>query len=87
VVGGDFEMAPPVEGNLTECLYDTLGVERNVDPDKLKIAYRKMAMKWHPDKIQQSGAGASADEYQKATERFCQTLWNGPGMIRIGRGF
>jgi DnaJ family protein A protein 5 len=63
-------MAPPVEGNLTECLYDTLGVERNVDPDKLKIAYRKMAMKWHPDKIQQSGAGASADEYQKATERF-----------------
>jgi len=65
-------MVPPVEGNLSECLYDTLGVERTVDSDKLKIAYRKMAMKWHPDKIQQSGAGASPDAYQKATERFQQ---------------
>jgi DnaJ family protein A protein 5 len=49
-------------------LYDVLAVERTATPDALKIAYRKQAMKWHPDKIQQSGANPEA--YQEATVRF-----------------
>ncbi|CAK9214838.1 unnamed protein product [Sphagnum jensenii] len=60
-------MTPPVQG-LQECLYDVLAVERTATPDALKIAYRKQAMKWHPDKIQQSGANPEA--YQEATVRF-----------------
>ena len=30
--------------------YALLGVERDADDAKLKKAYRKMAMRWHPDK-------------------------------------
>src|SRR6187431_3727802 len=32
------------------CYYETLEVERNADESKLKSAFRKLAMKWHPDK-------------------------------------
>lgn len=29
--------------------YETLGVERNADPDSLRLAYRKLARRFHPD--------------------------------------
>src|SRR6195952_5135496 len=32
------------------CYYETLEVERTADEPKLKAAFRKLAMKWHPDK-------------------------------------
>src|SRR5271169_6584405 len=32
------------------CYYETLEVERNADESKLKASFRKLAMKWHPDK-------------------------------------
>ena len=32
------------------CYYETLEVERTADESKLKAAFRKLAMKWHPDK-------------------------------------
>lgn len=32
------------------CYYETLEVDRNADETKLKAAFRKLAMKWHPDR-------------------------------------
>ncbi|MBN9003290.1 MAG: DnaJ domain-containing protein, partial [Rhizobiales bacterium] len=32
------------------CYYETLEVERSADGSQLKSAFRKLAMKWHPDR-------------------------------------
>src|SRR5256886_13550984 len=32
------------------CYYEVLGVERSADEGELKSAFRKLAMKWHPDR-------------------------------------
>src|SRR5947208_3636286 len=32
------------------CYYETLEVDRTADESKLKSAFRKLAMKWHPDR-------------------------------------
>lgn len=33
-----------------KCHYEVLGVERSANDDEIKKAYRKLALRWHPDK-------------------------------------
>src|SRR5262244_4502989 len=44
------EMTGVDAGMAKRCYYDVLGVERTVDDGELKSAFRKLAMKWHPDR-------------------------------------
>ncbi|MBD5273541.1 MAG: molecular chaperone DnaJ [Bacteroides sp.] len=46
--------------------YEVLGVGKNATADEIKKAYRKMAIKFHPDKYAQ----ASEDEKKAAEEKF-----------------
>src|SRR5499433_2520198 len=44
------EMTGVDAGMAKRCYYDVLGVERTAVDGELKSAFRKLAMKWHPDR-------------------------------------
>jgi molecular chaperone DnaJ len=50
------------------CYYETLEVERTVDETGLKTAFRKLAMKWHPDK--NPGDPACEHKFKEISEAY-----------------
>src|SRR5436189_5441621 len=50
------------------CYYETLEVDRNADESKLKSAFRKLAMKWHPDK--NPGDATSEVKFKEINEAY-----------------
>ena len=48
--------------------YDVLGVPRSASKDDIKKAYRKLALKYHPDKTK--GDKTSEDKFKEASEAY-----------------
>lgn len=62
--------------------YKILGVDRNSSIDEIKKAYRKMAVKYHPDKVSYLG-----DDVKKAAEDKFQKINEAYEAIKKERGF
>ena len=50
--------------------YDTLGVAKNASDEDIKKAYRKSAMKHHPDRNQGDSAKAAEEKFKEAKEAY-----------------
>ena len=48
--------------------YEVLGVDKNSDPNQIKSAYRKLAVKYHPDK--NKGDKAAEEKFKEASEAY-----------------
>src|SRR5438105_10115429 len=48
--------------------YKILGIDKSASTDEIKTAYRKLAMKYHPDR--NPGNKAAEDKFKEATEAY-----------------
>ena len=71
-----FGGAPPSQAN-----YDILEISKEATNDEVKKAYRKMAIKYHPDKVASLG-----EEFQKAAKEKFQQVQSAYEAIKKERG-
>ncbi len=50
--------------------YDILGINKNVGPDEIKTAYRKLARKYHPDMNSESEKKAAEEKFKELSEAY-----------------
>jgi len=64
--------------------YTVLGLKRDASPDEIKLAYRRLLKRHHPDKL--AASGVSTAEMARATEK-TRELTAAYDRIREARGF
>ncbi|KAI8333686.1 hypothetical protein BC941DRAFT_114064 [Chlamydoabsidia padenii] len=60
----------------TTGLYETLGISKSSTPDEIKKAYRRLALRYHPDKNPDS-----ADKFKEISHAYEETSRNAKYMI------
>ncbi len=50
--------------------YKTLGVEKNASADEIKKAYRKLAMKYHPDRVPEAKKAEAEAKFKEISEAY-----------------
>jgi DnaJ like chaperone protein len=68
-------------GNTLEEAYKVLEVDPNATDDEIKAAYRKLALKHHPDKVATLG-----EDVRKAAEEKFQQINSAKELIYKARG-
>ena len=77
----DFESIQAMFYKSTNGAYKILEINSSATHDEVKKAYRKMAVKYHPDKVQHLG-----DDFQKMAEEKFKTLNEAYQQIKQERG-
>ena len=68
-------------GNDLDAAYKVLGITPDATDDEVKVAYRKMALQHHPDRVATLG-----DDVRKAAEKKFQEINNAKELIYKSRG-
>jgi DnaJ like chaperone protein len=82
ISGKDFESIKAMFFKDAESAYKILEIENTASDNDIKKAYRKMAMKYHPDKVASLG-----DEFRTAAEEKFQKVQEAYETIKKERGF
>ena len=64
--------------------YEVLGVNKSANKDEIKKAYRKLALKYHPDK--NKGDKVSEEKFKEASEAYHVSLMKKEKLITINLG-
>ena len=78
----DFESVKNMFYRDVDSDYKVLGIEQVATDEEVKKAYRKMAIKFHPDKVAQMGV-----EYQKGAKEKFQQIQDSYEAIKKRKGF
>lgn len=78
----DFESVKNMFYRNIDSDYKILGIEFSSTDEQVKKAYRKMAIKFHPDKVAQMG-----EEYQRGAKEKFQQIQDAYEAIKKRRGF
>jgi DnaJ like chaperone protein len=73
IQGADYFSIKSMFVQETDSSYKILGVNKDASDEEVKKAYRKMAVKYHPDKVSYLGEDvqdAAKEKFQKVSEAF-----------------